>query len=310
VGLSSTSRTAERFAGNEAAQELAEVRFARREGMTMDYISLVLSILFSVGATIGLALSIFFFFHDKHKRGISFSTLMFVCALLAYVPQLDSIKSGFVDAKFNRTINQANDTIARLTKMAIINARVSYATLAWGGRLGGPYARDKQLILDDVDRQLFDLRVDQNDRKQISQTLVQLIAFDLYNVFTQSMDRLIQAKAQQTNTSNSTERSAASEAAWQTFVLNMDEWRKQAQSDIPIEKFAIRDQFQRAIPAKLLSDSERKAANGFVTELLLLFDGCEKKGGYTDQAAAFLDTHRELAEINQKTKEVYGYTFE
>jgi hypothetical protein len=72
---------------------------------------------------------------------------------------LDSIKGGFVDAKFNRTLNQANDIITRLSQMAIINARVSYTTLAWGNRMAtGPYAKDKQAILDEIDRQLVDLK--------------------------------------------------------------------------------------------------------------------------------------------------------
>jgi len=97
--------------------------------MTMDYISIALSIFFTLAAFGCFGMAAFFFYHNRHKQGIAFSTLMFVCVVVAYAPQLDSIKSGFVDAKFNRTLNQANDIIARLTSMAQINSKVAYTVL-------------------------------------------------------------------------------------------------------------------------------------------------------------------------------------
>lgn len=98
----------------------------------MEHISFGLSLLCSTGAAISLTLAIYYFVKSQHKQGTAFSLLMFVCVVLAYVPQLDSIKGGFLDAKFNRALNQANDIIARLSKMAVTNARVSYTSLAWG----------------------------------------------------------------------------------------------------------------------------------------------------------------------------------
>ncbi len=117
---------------------------------------------------------------------------MFLCVVL------DSIKGGFVDAKFNRTLNQANEIIARLTQMAIINARVSYTTLAWGNRMAaGPYAKDKQAILGEIDRQLVDLKASANDRREISRTFVNLIGVDLYYGFRSIMDQVVSEKRRQ-----------------------------------------------------------------------------------------------------------------
>jgi len=164
----------------------------------MDNISFGLSILCSLGAATSLVLAIFFGIKNKLKQGTAFTGLMFLCVVLAYVPQLDSIKGGFVDAKFNRTLNQANEIIARLTQMAIINARVSYTTLAWGNRMAaGPYAKDKQAILGEIDRQLVDLKASANDRREISRTFVNLIGVDLYYGFRSIMDQVVSEKRRQ-----------------------------------------------------------------------------------------------------------------
>ncbi len=109
--------------GRLALAPSCETRYGSGWGLRtqMDNISFGLSILCSFGAATCLGLAICLFIKNSHRQGMAFSVLMFVCVVLAYVPQLDSIKGGFVDAKFNRTLNEANDTIARLSKMAIRN---------------------------------------------------------------------------------------------------------------------------------------------------------------------------------------------
>lgn len=274
----------------------------------MDYISLLLSIMFSLGAAVCLCLSIFFFFHDKHKRGIALSTLMFVCALLAYVPQLDSIKSGFVDAKFNRTLNQANDIIARLTGMAVTSAKVGYTTLAWGGRMASPYAKDKQSILDEIDRQLIDLKVSNTDRREISKIFVNLVGVDLFLIYRGVMEQVVQEKVRQAQDKLTKEQNPEHQAAYEGAVHQSENWHSDLDRPYFVESFVLSDHL--SIPSKMLDDREFGITKGFKDELVAMFNESAKKNGYSDQTAALVDKYRDETELAKKSREMFGATFQ
>jgi hypothetical protein len=282
----------------------------------MDYVSLFLSVLFALGAAVCLGFSMYFFYHDKHKRGIAFSTLMFVCALLAYVPQLDSIKSGFVDAKFNRTLNQANDIIARLTAMAQLNSKVAYTVLAWGGRLGGPYARDKQIILDEIGQQLADLKISDNERHDISKKFIELVAVDLGGAYARCLSLLVDDKVRRAEqaTSQEAQKDANSPAKTQLDDLTkkVSAWQKQMQVEngVAVERYDLSTSMKLATPDAILSASEREAANRFQDKIIALYKASAAKGNLTTDTAGFIDSFQTEDGVKDRTSKEFGYSFD
>jgi Fe-S oxidoreductase len=279
----------------------------------MDNISFGLSILFSLGAATCLGLAIYFFIKNRIKQGTAFSGLMFVCVVLAYVPQLDSIKGGFVDAKFNRTLNQANDIIARLSQMAIINAKVSYTTLAWGNRMAaGPYAKDKQAILDEIDRQLVDLKASASDRREISRTFVNLIGVDLHYYFSSTMEQVVSEKQRRLGqVTVEKEKNPESQAAYEKAIEQAASWRRELdKASLLVETFNLPDVL--IIPTNLLDEREQQIAKTFRDRLIETFNECVKKGGYTNEAAALIDNLNSNAAtvIAKQAREMFGPTFE
>ena len=62
------------------------------------------------------------------------------------------------------------------------------------------------------------------------------------------------------------------------------------------------------MPTGLLNDTENRAAANLKDQLVRMFDECERKGGYTPEAAEFHDRYMKGGDagIDAKTKEIFG----
>src|SRR5271170_7093417 len=85
---------------------------------------------------------------------------------------------------------------------------------------GTPSAKDKQAMLDEVNRQLAALNVGAEDQRAVTQPYVQLIAVDLYGIFAAVMDRYIQWKQSQFHTNTPDEVAEA-----KRFTTYVAKWR-------------------------------------------------------------------------------------
>jgi hypothetical protein len=64
-------------------------------------------------------------------------------------------------------------------------------------------------------------------------------------------------------------------------------------------------------PTNLLDEREQQIAKNFRDHLLVIFDECSKKGGYTSEAAALVDSSNGNATLYAKrAREMFGPTFE
>jgi hypothetical protein len=114
---------------------------------------------FALGALACFVFAIVSAWQDKLKAGTLFSTLFLLCVVLAYFPQLDSIKAFAVDIRLRRSLDRAEEILERLKDISVINAKVTYLTMAWAPRAGEPLAKDRQVIFDQLNEQLTALRV-------------------------------------------------------------------------------------------------------------------------------------------------------
>jgi len=57
--------------------------------------------------------------------------------------------------------------------------------------MGTPKALDKQRLLDEMDEQLTEMKVDPVERKKINRSYARFIAFDFYQMYTRAIDYAI-----------------------------------------------------------------------------------------------------------------------
>lgn len=101
-----------------------------------------------------------------------------VTSLIVFIPQLEVLKAWGIEARLSKTLDRAEEIIGRLRALSAVSAQSTYMQMAWGNRMGTPSAKDKQAILDEVDRQLVDLGVPEEERSKIHKPYVQMIGFD------------------------------------------------------------------------------------------------------------------------------------
>jgi hypothetical protein len=86
-----------------------------------------------------------------------------------------------------KSLNEAKEILEEVRRASIASAKSAYLNFAWANRLGGMSAREKQKALDSVDEQLRAVGVKDEDRQAIVKPHVELIGFDLYFTFYNSV---------------------------------------------------------------------------------------------------------------------------
>jgi len=86
--------------------------------------------LFATAATISFALAVYLALHDRIRASGLLAGLAFVAALLAYLPQLDSLSAFAVNVKLRSNLDRADEILVRLRSLTIVNAKLAYTTLA------------------------------------------------------------------------------------------------------------------------------------------------------------------------------------
>lgn len=247
--------------------------------------------------------------NDKKASAITLAAIFFVCAMIVFIPKLDVLEAWGVKAQLNKTLDRAEEIIGKMKRLSEINARASYMTMAWSNRMGTPSAKEKQAILDEVDAQLSDLNVTDQERQIITRPYVQMIGWDFYLLFTQVLDRYMTWKqddlVRRLNANNTEE----NRRAVQEFPAKQSEWRSRALGDGAFERvstFKLAEELQRATPNSWLDEREQRPTEAFKAQLVSLFEGCRRKGGYTPEAAEFYDRYHDVAGWDAKIKEMFG----
>src|SRR5713226_987896 len=151
----------------------------------------LLSFFIAAMAMVALLCAIYEAMNQRNASALTLLPIFLLATLLFYLPRLETLSALGISVKLQSTLNQAEEIIERLKKLAEVNAKVTYMTIAWGNRLGSPKAVDKQRILDEMDAQLSALKVGDAERRQITKPLVALIGVDLYAAYSQVMERIV-----------------------------------------------------------------------------------------------------------------------
>jgi hypothetical protein len=231
--------------------------------------------------------------NDKLWSATTLGTIFLVSALVFYLPHLEVLKAWGVEARLRQSLDRAEEIIERLRRLSTLSARVTYLTMAWSNRLGEPPARERMSLLDDIDKQLEEMNVAPAERKAIIRPLIRMIGADLYDIYVQVLDRYMNLRKNKT-----------SEQIW-------TEWRQRAVGKGPyhdLEGYDFASELEKASPLTWLEPQHHSAADKFKAELIELFVGCERKGGYTPQYADFYDKYSKVpAGTELKIKELFGF---
>jgi hypothetical protein len=282
----------------------------------MDRMKDLLSFVIAAMAMVSLILAVYEAWSQRTGSAIVLGAIFMVATFLFYLPQLETLKAFGIEARLRSTLDRAEEIIGRLKALAEANARVTYLTLAWGNRFGSPSAAAKQNVLDDMDAQLRALKVDEAERLAIARPLVRMIGYDLSIAYMHVMERVVfwtQTLEERKMIAN---RTPDTQAAVQEVVNKIAAWRTAKAAADPgfdVEHLDLAAALKRETPTALLSEPQQAAATTLGAKILQLYDGCVQKGGYTTEAAEFLDKRlgeNVLREADNQVKELFGIEVE
>jgi hypothetical protein len=244
-------------------------------------------------------------FQNEKGSAFTLGTLFLIGALIVFLPQVEFIKTLGVEANLRQTVNEATAILERLKRLSAISAKSTYMSMAWGNRIGSPSAKEKQAVLDEVDSQLIDLKVSPEERAEIARPFVRIIGFDLYMAFARTIRAYGEAKNGKllslANASQTTEHRDAVE----DHSKRITEWKKRTQGENPfmrLNTYDLKAELDREMPTpdEWLTERERRIPQRIEQQILDLYVGCEKKGGFTPDAADFHDKYSDNFERNAR----------
>ncbi|AHY55101.1 hypothetical protein [Bradyrhizobium japonicum] len=262
----------------------------------------------ALAACICFAMALWFFWHESLKTAGALSALFFLCVVLAYIPKAESISAFAVNVRLKQNVELAKDAIEQLRDLAKVNARVAYTTLGWGNRMGAPSAAEKKAVLDLVEKQLEALHVSKAERKEIARPVVRLLGLDLYTTFLQTMDRYVHVREQDfAKMMRERAEDQATKDAYQKHIFAVNDWRLQLDHPYDdVDGYNFRAALRRATPTTWVSQEDAEAARKLADQVQALFDACVTEGGYTTEAAAFIDRYGSMKGYDDKLKETFG----
>lgn len=275
----------------------------------MDRIKEIVALFMAAMAVFTLLAAAYQAFNNSTKSAAVLGGLCALAVAALYFPQLELFKAFGVEARLRSTLDRAEEIIARLKELAMINAKVTYLTMAWENRLGSPTAKDKQALLDEVDQQLVAFNVTEEERREIKKPLVQMIGLDLNNIYSQVMEQFVNWKRNDLTRRANSEQSEEAREALQKFTTEEAKWRTSTQGQTPFKELANYDLEKYLIintPAAMMDEQQNAIAERFRAEVLQLYNACREKGGFVPAAAEFYDSYLRRTDADRKMQELFG----
>jgi len=236
-------------------------------------------------------------FNQRVSSAVFLGTLGVVCTFLLFMPKLEVFKVWGVEAKLQQTVTEAVATLASVKRLAEISAKASYLTIAWGNRFDGPRAREKQAVLDEINGQLSEMKVAPDEIANIQRPFVKMVRLDFFFLFQGVLNEyatLLNTKLMD-DVHQAPDPSVASGLVVRHSEL-ITAWRKRTQNDNPaanLERETLEDLLNAYIPkhGEWLGDKDLAVVQKFKSEVVRFYADCEKKGGYTAEAATYYDRY-------------------
>jgi hypothetical protein len=243
----------------------------------------------------------------NREVGSALVVLLIFLALcvVTFFPQIQQFSFYGLEARMIGSVKEVKGIEEAVRRMAAVNARVTYMSIAWGNRMGAPSAVDKQAILDDVDKHLKDVKVSEDERQSIVKPLVAMIKFDLLMAFRRIISEYSQVRygiLVEKARSEQTDRVKARDEHSEGITIYT---KRQEGADVfgRLYSFNLEEELRQMTPREWLGEAELRVVSDLRKKLGRLAEDCEKKGGYTPEAAQFQDA------VNNDVKAITNQLF-
>jgi hypothetical protein len=263
---------------------------------------------FAAGMAIfALTCSIYQAMNDKVASATLLAGVFLVCVLVVYLPRLEILEAWGIKAHLVRTLDEADVILAKLRRSAIVSAKAAYMNAGWGNRMATQSAREKQGMLDEIDNQLRDLNVPADERKSLTTSYVKIIGFDMYMMYSRTLERFFQFKQQAMQLEVNKDNNSPVKSELEKWKAGRPSWKPNYSLFENLDTYSFEDEVNRITPSGWLGETDQKAADAYKNEILNLYRGIEAKGGYTKEAAEYCDKYGDLGGQDKKIIEVFGF---
>src|SRR6266481_5595697 len=101
----------------------------------MDSMKNIISFVVAAMAIVSLICAVYEAMNQRVASSTVLAAIFLVSTLLFYLPQIETLSAWGISVKLQATLDRAQEIIERLKKLAEVNAKVTYMTVAWGNRL-------------------------------------------------------------------------------------------------------------------------------------------------------------------------------
>ncbi|WP_108523243.1 hypothetical protein [Bradyrhizobium algeriense] len=211
--------------------------------------------------------------------------------VIVFLPLISQFSFFGLETRMRDKVLEVQAIEDRIRKIAAINARVTYMSIAWANRMGSPSAKEKQTLLDDVDKQIREFKVTEEERLRIVQPVVNMLKYDFFLDYRQIIydyagiryGILVEnARNEAPETRELRDAHSDGMGKYNKRVDISEVWRR-------LDSFNFGEELNTLTPTEWLNDDEKVVANEFRNKLVRIVAECEKKGGYTSEAAQLQD---------------------
>lgn len=246
---------------------------------------------------VALILCVFQAWNGKIGSASALGVAFVLCSVFLFLSEIKTFKVWEVQVELRETLDRAEEIIGRVRKLASISARASYLTIAWGNRMGTPSASEKQAVLNEIDNQLTELKVSPKELADIQRPFVKMVRLDFLFLFQGVLGQYAAIRNAElvADIHKAKDPSAANAVEIRHSEL-ITAWTKRTRKENPsaeLEKEPLEDVLNSYMPksGEWLNDKELAVMQKFKAEVLRMNAGCEKKGGYTSEAATYYDRY-------------------
>lgn len=266
-------------------------------------------ICFALGAC-ALILAVYQGWQEKVASATMLGMIFVVCGVFLFLSQIKTFKVWEVQVELRETVDRAEELIKRLRTISANSARSAYMQMAWGNRMASPSAKEKKAFLDEIDQQLVDLKLTPEERIEISRPVVRIIGFDLYMIFSRTVQAYAGLRYSALVERGRSEKPKDVQAR-DNHSAGYASWYKREQGQNPflrLDTYDLKEELDRETPrsGEWMDDRELAITRNLAQTILSLYKGCEAKAGYTPEAAEFLDAYGSQEGQERKAKELFG----
>ncbi len=266
---------------------------------------------FALGV-VALLLCVFQGWSGKVGSATALGVTFIICGVFLFLSQVKTFKVWEVQVELREQLDQAQAVIRQLRRISINSAKSAYHQAAWGNRMASPSGRDKQAQLEEIDKQLADLNLTPEEREDIVRPVVRIIGFDLYQVFSRTLQAYSALRYSALVERARSEKPEYVQAR-ESHSAGYAKWHQREAGQNPFERlntYDLKSELERETPreGEWLDERELEITRRFAQEILGLYAGCVAKGGYSTEAAIYLDDYGkgDLDGYQRKAREVYG----